>query len=196
MMLNYEKVIERFKNTFAKNGVIENDDEPFFGKASNDRIVYMTELFETFSYWSSVYLNGELETLKNYAIPESVIEFYRLYEPKNVPMTNAGIYLCNLERFKDENSCEGGGGVLIKYGVLTIATTIGGELVCIDLNNMIDNEPRVVIFNNYECSFVEEFNSYADVLKIEHLVAESFSEFIWKLSGDEYEDFEESFLME
>lgn len=194
--MDYENVMERFKNTFAKNGVIEDENSPFFGKADEDKLKYMTDLFSTFSYHTSVYLKDELEVLKNYAIPQDVIDFYSLYEPKNVPMTEAGIYLCDLERFKDENSCEGGGGVLVKYGVMTIATTIGGEPVCIDLNNMINEDPKVVIFNHYECSSAEDIESYEDVCKIAHLISESFHEFIWKLSGDEYEDFEDTFLSE
>jgi len=192
--MDYEKLMERFKNTFAKNGVTEELAGPFFGKADEEEIKYMTDLYSTFSYQSAVYLDGELETLKNYTMPKSVVDFYSMYEPKNDPMTNAGIRLCDLRTFMEENSCDGGGGVLIKYGVFTIAVTIGGELVCIDLNNMVNDEPRVVIFNNWECCDVDGINSYEDIQKIEHLVSESFSEFLWKYSGDEYDEFEDTFL--
>ena len=111
-------------------------------------------------------------------------------------MTNAGIYLLDLEAIKDENSSDAGGGVLLKYGLITIATTIGGDLVCIDLNDMKNNDPKVVIIEHWSCCSVDSVENYEDVQEIEHLISETFSEFLWKLSGDEYEDFEDTYLNE
>lgn len=194
--MDYTKVVERFKEVFKRNGAVEDKDYPWFGKADEEKLKYLTDLYSTFNYWTSIYLDDELETLMNYKVPQSVIEFYVQYEPKGIPTTEAGIYLLDLENIKDENSSDAGGGVLLKYGVITIATTIGGDLVCIDLNNMKNNEPKVVIIEHWECCDVDCVKSYEDVCEIEHLVSESFSEFLWKLSGDEYEDFEDTFLQE
>lgn len=194
--MDYAKVVERFKEVFKRNGAVEDKDYPWFGKADEENLTYLTDLYSTFNYWTSIYLDDELEALKNYKVPQSVLEFYAQYEPKGIPTTEAGIYLLDLENIKDENSSDAGGGVLLKYGVITIATTIGGDLVCIDLNNMKNNEPKVVIIEHWECCDVDCVESYEDVCEIEHLVSESFSEFLWKLSGNEYEDFEDTFLQE
>lgn len=191
--MDYTKVVERFRRVFEKNGAIEDKEYPWFKQADSEQLNYLTELYETFSYWTRIYLNGELESLKNYRVPQSVIDFYAQCEPKGIPMTNAGIYMCDLETIKNENSSSSG-GVLLKYGLITIATTIGGELICIDLNHMKNDEPKVVIIEQSYCYDAADIESYEYVCEIEHLISESFSEFIWKLSGDEYEDFEDTYL--
>ena len=75
--------------------------------------------------------------------------------------------------------------VHILHRLITIATTIGGELVCIDLNDMKNNDPKVVIIEHWYCCSADSVENYEDVRKIEHLISESFREFLWKLSGDE-----------
>jgi len=40
------------------------------------------------------------------------------------------------------------GAYLIKYGLITIATTISGNSICLDLNKVVNGEPRVVYANN------------------------------------------------
>lgn len=196
MEIDYTKVVERFKKVFEGNGVEEERDYPWFQPADKEHIAYLTDLYGTFSYWTQVYLDDELEILKDYKVPPIVVDFYAQYEPKEIPMTQAGIYLLDLEAIKDENASDAGGGVLLKYGLITIATTIGGDLVCIDLNDLKDNDPRVVIIEHWQCCDVEAVEDYGYVKEIEHLVSESFSEFLWKLSGDEYEDLEDTYLNE
>lgn len=191
--MDYVKVIERFRKVFNGNGAIESSEYPWFRQAVKQQLAYLTDLYETFNYWTQIYHDNELKTLKNYKVPQSVINFYEQYEPQNIPMTNAGIYMLDLEAIKNENS-SGGGGVLLKYGLITIATTIGGELICIDLNDMKDNEPKVVIIEHCNCCDVGIVKDYEYVCEIEHTISKSFSEFIWKLSGDEYEDFEDTYL--
>lgn len=196
MKMDYSKIVERFREVFIGNGAEEERDYPWFQPADKEQLTYLTDLYGTFSYWTQVYLDDELETLKNYKVPSIVVDFYEQYEPKDIPMTEAGIYLLDLEAIKDENASDAGGGVLLKYGLITIATTIGGELVCIDLNDIKNNDPRVVLIEHWQCCDVETVEDYEYVKKIEHLVSESFSEFLWKLSGDEYEDLEDAYLNE
>ena len=194
--MDYAKIIDRFKKVFEGNGAVEENDYPYFAPADKEQLTYLIDLYGTFNYWTQVYLDNELETLKEYKVPQVVVDFYAQYEPKDIPMTNAGIYLLDLEAIKDENSSDAGGGVLLKYGLITIATTIGGDLVCIDLNDMKNNDPKVVIIEHWSCCSVDSVENYEDVQEIEHLISETFSEFLWKLSGDEYEDFEDTYLNE
>lgn len=191
MKIEYSKIVERFRAVFEGNGAEEDENYPWFAPADKEQIAYLTELYDTFNYWTQVYLNDELEVLREYKVPDVVVDFYAQYEPKQIPMTHAGIYILNLEAIKDENAS----GVLIKYGLITIATTIGGDLVCIDLNDKSD-DPKVVLIESWLCSSPEDVSDYDYVCEISHVVEEKFSDFIWKLSGDEYEDFEDTFLCE
>lgn len=191
--MDYSEVIRRFKDLLTKNGIEETADDPFFREASEDQVKYLSDLYGTFNYWTSVYLDDELETLKNYRVPDHITAFYQKYNP-NVSIEKAGIFLFDLDRIKDENSICVPGAVLIKYGLITIATSIGGMAVCMDLNVLHENEPRIVIIDLCDCNDVDDVECYEDVQEISHLVAPSFSEFIWKLSGDEYDDFEDTFV--
>ena len=192
--MEYSKVIQRFKSVFAINGAKETADSPFFHAAAPEKLVYLTDLYETFNYWTSIYLNGELEALKAYQVPVHIIDFYQNYEPNNPPLTKAGIYLCDLDGIKAENASAAPGGILIRYGLITIATTIGGMAICIDLNVLNQNDPQIVMVDLDDCLTMDCVQSYEDVQKIFHVVAPGFNEFIWKLSGDEYNDFEDTFL--
>lgn len=192
--MDYLQVVQRFKKLFEKNGAEETEDAPFFRAADFEKIKYLTDLHGTFSYWSNVYLRNELDRLQEYKIPDHIIEFYSKYEPSNVPLTKAGIYLCDLDRIKGENASGVPGGILLRYGLITIATSIGGMAVCMDLNTRVENDPQIVMVDLSDCFDVDCVQSYEDVQKIYHIVAPGFNEFIWKLSGDEYEDFEDSFL--
>jgi len=191
MKMDYSKIVERFREVFIGNGAEEEEDYPWFAPADKEQIKYLTELYDTFNYWTQIYLDDELEVLKEYKVPDLVVDFYSQYEPKDIPGTHAGIYLLDLEAIKDENAS----GVLIKYGLITIATTIGGDLVCIDLNDKSD-DPKVVLIESWECSDPEDVSDYEYVCEISHVVEDKFSDFIWKLSGDEYEDFEDTYLSE
>lgn len=55
-------------------------------------------------------------------------------------------YIKNIiEQIKYENFELTPGALLIKYGLITIATTTGGNVICLDLNIINNEEPRVVI---------------------------------------------------
>ena len=80
-------------------------------------------MYDYFTHWTSIYLNDELAVIKDLVIPAYIIDFYKNYEPCHQPMTEAGIYLFDLKRIQEENS----NSVLLKYKLLTIACTIGGD---------------------------------------------------------------------
>ena len=62
-----------------------------------------------------------------------------------------------------------------------------------DLNQVSNQDPKIVLVDLDDCLDPEEVSSYEDVVKIEHLISPTFSEFLWKLSGDLYEDFEDTY---
>lgn len=190
-IMNYDDVMKRLKIVFERNGAKEDKENPFFQKAKLEDLECLLHVYDYFTHWTNIYLNDELAVIKDLVIPTYIIDFYKNYEPCHQPMTEAGIYLFDLKRIQEENS----NSVLLKYKLLTIACTIGGDSVCLDLNQ---EEPSVVLIDHTEIPFVEEvekyFPTYDDIKSIIHLVSESFREFLWKYSGDEYGDLEDEYL--
>ena len=78
--MEHSKVIQRFRSVFLKNGTNETDDNPFFRMANPQKLIFLTDLCGTFSYWTRIYLNNKLETLKAYHVPAHIIKFYQNYE--------------------------------------------------------------------------------------------------------------------
>jgi hypothetical protein len=187
------------------------DIDAAFGKADNKSLVFLSDLYKTFSSCSSIYYaeDGELDELKNYIIPESVVGFYNEFEPQNLPCLDGYVYLLSLDGIMRENSELAPSAYLIKYGLFTFATTVGGNVICIDLNVITDGEPRVVYVDKswirfdeserkVECSFdtrnVNGKDSWLSVDIINKCLPEidkCFSGFLDKLSNSEYEDIEE-----
>jgi hypothetical protein len=121
---------------------------------------------------------------------------------------SGGIRLLDLEEMKVENSSAAPGMYLLKYGLLTIATTIGGHAICLDLNT---KQPCVVMADHAFCSYNDDLKlvecvlvpdeiaeSYADdepiVLSYALIkqclpeIAASYQDFLLKLSNESYED--------
>jgi len=189
--MSNQDTVRRFRELFQKNGAAESREDPFFREADPIKMLCLTDLYGTYSRDSSVYLDGELNSLQGYMAPGEMIVFYRYYEPHHLPTTRAGVYLCDLDGIRAENSSGAPGGVLIRHRLLTFATTIGGMAICVDMNT---RKGRIVLVDNSDCYDVDCVKSYRDVKKISHKVAEDFSTFLWKLSGDEYDDLEDAFL--
>lgn len=141
-------------------------------------------------------------------MPESIIDFYKNYEPKEISYLGDGVRLADLEGIKEENSELSPGAYLIKYGLLTFATTIGGNAICMDLNHINNGEPRIVYadhtwfnFNRDERKvkfsfyhkdiprdniwFTTELNSYLPE------IAKTFNQFMDRLSTDPNWDLED-----
>lgn len=116
----------------------------------------------------------------------------------------------------DENTCAEPGMHLAKYGVITIGVTVGGNVVCIDTNG-VNTDPKVLLFDSNFCYYDDEDDivrighipssakhlfdlsnsqgpttlSYENILKCGHVLSESFTDFIEKLSSNYFEDIEE-----
>ena len=146
-----------------------------------------------------------------------VLEFYREYEPIELPMLPCYLRLINIDAIIDENTCGEPGMHLAKYGVFTIGVTVGGNVVCIDTNNANNGDPGVVLFDSNFCyydakkdivrvgyipgSAMHLFDltdksqitvlNYENIQKCGYKICDSFVEFLEKLSTNYYEDIEE-----
>lgn len=184
-----QDIVRQLRELFRKNGAVESPDDPWFREADPVKMLCLTDLYGTYSRDSSVYLNDELKTLRGCMTPAEMILFYRYYEPCNLPDTRAGVNLLDLEGIRAENSSGAPGGVLIRYRLLTFATTVGGMALCVDLNHRI---PNVVLVDDSDCYSADCVKSYRDVKKIARPVARSFTTFLQGLSRDQYDDLEDT----
>ncbi|GFZ31504.1 hypothetical protein CSC2_20300 [Clostridium zeae] len=216
-MENYQNIIDKFKDTFLKSGLIKEDINILFGRAEDNELEYLIDLYKTLSTNSQFYNEDDLEDLKSIVIPKSIKTFYRENEPKNVPMLKSGVRLLSLRGIKEENSSGEPSLYLTKYGVIAIATTIGGNIICLDFNDISNDEPSVLIASNNFCAYNDELecieivdapediiDEYEDDEPIELTynnlkrclpqIAKTFSEFMCKLAYDEYGNIEKEYL--
>lgn len=216
-MPDLNSTVQKIKKNLLRNGMGFAEVNEAFGVGEPSKLSYLTDLFRTFSYWSNFYKDDELEGLKKFTVPEVVLDFYRNFEPQYLPILNGGVNLLGLEAIKEENASAIPSMYLLKFGLLTMATTIGGNVICIDLNGNSD-DPRVVVADYTFCSFNEELNviecinvsdsiadNYLDnepiVLTYDLIkeclpqIANSFSQFLRKIAEEEFENIERDYLI-
>ncbi|EQB90157.1 hypothetical protein J2Z44_001714 [Clostridium punense] len=140
----YNDIIIKFRSRFLENGRSEEEINNTFIKAKTQEIEIMKNLYDTYVSSSSFYEDEDLRCLKNYEVPEKVIYFYKEYNPKGNPMLFGGINLFDLNTIREYNSTAFPDAYLIKYGIAVIGNTIGGNLICLDLNCVTNGEPRVI----------------------------------------------------
>lgn len=216
--MDYSQIINKFQRNFVRDGMNPDKVKGSFREANIEDLNYLLDLHGTYSESSLFYEKDALEELKNFTVNKTVIEFYRKYEPHNLPTLSGGIRLLALESIKVENASVSPSMHLLKFGLLTIATTIGGHAICLDLNTENNNEPRVVIADQVFCSYNEDLDlvecvivpdsvaqnytddepiilSYSLIEQCLPEIAVSFSEFLANLSNEIYENVEDDFLI-
>lgn len=207
-MCLYKGMVDKFKSQLLDNGMIFNEVENLFSVVPDEELSVLTNLFDTYSYLSHFYSEDELIDLKNYFIPEKVIDFYKYFSPKNNVTLYGDVRLLSLKDIKLENTELVPGALLVKYGLLTVATTLGGSAICMDLNKLTNNEPRVIIadhsiFNN-RCIRVFEADPISRTAEIKRYylsyevidrycpqISETFSGFLENLSNKVFDDIED-----
>ena len=146
-----------------------------------------------------------------------VLEFYKEYQPVEVPMLPNYLSLLNIDGIVKENICAEPGMHLAKYGVITIGVTVGGNVVCIDTNDVSEAGSKILLFDSNFCYYDDEDDiarigyipssvehlfdlaydqkdpvlSYENIQKCGHVLSESFMDFMEKLSNNYFEDIEE-----
>ncbi|MED4726903.1 hypothetical protein P9597_01905 [Aneurinibacillus migulanus] len=215
--MEFAKIITKFHRNFMRDGMAQEDVNKAFQQANTADLNSLLDLYGTYSESSSAYTKNELEDLKKYTVPDSVVAFYSNHEPHLVPTLSGGIRLMNLESIKVENSSAAPSMYLLKFGLLTIATTIGGHAICLDLDSTNDSQPRVVIADQAFCSYNDDLQVVECVLVPGDIaenyavdepillsntlikqclseIAPSFREFLKNLSNESYENIEDDFL--
>ena len=86
-------------NNFKDHACIQEEQEnPFFEKATEEDLKNLTSIYEICLADSPVWEEDDLSALKEIVIPAQLVNFYQELNPNNLPMNDAGIYLANLQR--------------------------------------------------------------------------------------------------
>ena len=188
-MVSYEKIISNFTKILDETG------SSLFAPPTEEQL-------------------EKLRQLVGNKVPK-FIDFYEKYEPQHgFPTLDCYLNLLDIDDILTENQDGEPGEHLAKYGVFVFATTVGGDLVCIDTNNCKDGDPAVLVASHTFCSFnydlgcVELYDvpdavsdayeeadyiplNYTNIKKSLPKIERSFLKFMDKLSRNKYEDIEE-----
>lgn len=139
-MIDINSVIKKIKFT-----AIEKFEETILKIPNDEELEVLTDLFKTYSKINCEYYEEELSNLKLYKVPEIVIKFYSEFSVIECTDLGGDILFLSLEEIVKENTELVPGAILIRYGYLTIASTTGGNAICLDLNNISLDGPRIII---------------------------------------------------
>jgi len=211
-MDKYKRNISKIQNYLIQNGFDESNIGAAFSPClDRGKLKILTDLYNFFSYWSSVFYeeDGELLALKNYKVPKDIISFYENFEPGELGELNGGVCLLDLDGIKEENCNLSPGAYLIQYGLITFATTVGGNVICMDLNTIKNGEPRVIyadkswfLFNEeerklefsfypFEIEEEDEFLTQHIIKKYIQEISSTFTEFLQMLHSEDEWDAED-----
>lgn len=199
-MKNINNIIEEIKKKLDNN--INERVASLIKVPTKEELEVITNLYKTYSFSNSVYDEDELINLSNYVVPQIVTDFYKKISPIEGIDLGGDVMFLSIEGIKRENSELIPGALLIKYGLITIATTTGGNAICLDLNNTNDAEPSVVIadrtiftdkkiivFKNG--TMIKEDLSYKVIRKYVVEINNTFTGFLEMLINEEIDDIEE-----
>jgi hypothetical protein len=212
--VDFESIVAKLENQLIERGLPESDARAVFGPASDEDLSVLTDLYGTFSSGNPAYSEEEMAELKEKQVPPTVLAFYRQFAPQRVPMLKGYVRLLRLAEVREESTELAPGSYLIRFGVLVFASTVGGHAICMDLNRIQGDEPRIILVDHsfcvhdpdtqvVECAGVsdevyEEYRaagksfalSYELIARCCPELAPMFSEFLGKLADGDFEDVE------
>lgn len=200
-MKDIKNIIEQIKKKIVDNNAYD-DISNLIKVPTKEELEVLTDLFKTYSFSNSAYDKDELKNLSNYKVPQIVINFYKEFSTIDGIDLGGDVIFLSLNEIKRENSELTPGALLIKYGLVTIASTTGGNAICLDLNTINDEEPRIVIadktiFTDKEIIIfkngvmMKENLSYEVIKKYVVEINSTFTGFLEMLINEEIDDIEE-----
>lgn len=147
------------------------------------------------------------------ASPVKFIDFYRENQPNSIPGLRSNTILLNVDGILEENTDRAPGVYLSKLGIFVFAVTIGGNVICIDINDMENGDPVVLLIDHSFCycdsddseieivnlpSYINESDfldedfefNYKNVRKFVYKIENSFVRFMEKYSLNQFDDLE------
>lgn len=195
-------IADSLKNKLIKDGA--QDVNNLFKKTTESELKVITDLYKTYSNSAlcNIYSDDDLDTLKNYNVPSKIVEFYKEHSSVNSVDIGADVYLLSLDNIRSENSELAPGAFLIKCGVMTFASTTGDNDICMDLNDINDGEPRIIIADHSvftdkqiilfkDTGMEEHVVTYEIIKKYAPEVSKTFTKFLNMVINGEVDDIEE-----
>lgn len=200
--MDYSFAINKLKKMLRDKGLAEVEIEVMLKKAKETDIAVLENLYNSMAEMSIVYSEDELADIRKYSIPDEIIDFYKKYEPNDLPYLSGYIDLLNIKEIKYVNTTMAPAAYLLRYGLLTIALTGEGDVIVMDLNNINKGQPRILFgsdkwfnFNemirkvNVSSYFLGISNAYLSDNIIKNklpVIEETFYDFIIGLSEEKY----------
>ncbi len=196
IILEIEKQIDEFGHRIPQNQIDSY-------KNNRDKISVIQELYTSIKDKTAVYEERELDLLEKLQIPESIIEFYTIYSEKLYFNLYGDIWFLPIEELVIENTVRAPGAFTVKYGVVTIGVTTGGNAIAIDLNKITDGQPRVLLVDHSIINSKEVFCpgielrtkplSYSVIDEFSKEICETFWGFLEMLKERVFDDIEDLF---
>lgn len=202
-----ESIIKKIEEKLSKN--VNKEDVYIFKKAKEIDIKKLKNINSLISdkvEYDDILFGESMK--KKWELADDIIYFYKEFEPQNTPIFSGGIYLLDINSIVEENTEREPSIYLSQYGIITFATTIGGNPICFDVNNPKNN----IIMVEYDfCSYNDDINcveidnapdelinefededyiplTYENIKKGSIKVAENLEDFLVKILNDCYGD--------
>jgi hypothetical protein len=122
----------------------------------------------------------DLAKLESLGLPESILSFYREFEPSEV--VEQQVRLWPIEHILEENDALIPGCYSSRYGYIVFATTFCGDAYCFDTTHDPTAEPRIVLFSH---EVVNERTTAAELARLAKPIAENLKQFLAQFSRNE-----------
>lgn len=137
----------------------------------------------------------QLVELGKRKLPKEFITIYQEAMPINEVEIYNDIVIYPFERIEEENADAVPGINIYQYGLLTFASTLDGDAICIDLNDkngVIYQCSHSLLADEEEISFYKEKMickefTYENIIKFSMKLADNFMEFIEKIMSENLE---------
>jgi hypothetical protein len=125
----------------------------------------------------------ELAKLEALGVPESILAFYREFEPSDC--AEGQVRLWPIEHVLEENEAYVPGAYASKHGYIVFATTLCGDTFCFDLTQRGQAEPRIVLLSH---EVINEDTTAAEISRLAKPVAQTLHEFLQQFVRGEIDE--------
>ena len=125
----------------------------------------------------------ELAKLDALGVPESILAFYREFEPSEC--AQGQVRRWPIKQVLEENEAYAPGAYASKRGYVVFATTLCGDTYCFDITQHGQAEPRIVLLSH---EIITEDTSAAEFARFAKPVARSLCEFLQQFVRGEVDE--------
>jgi hypothetical protein len=125
----------------------------------------------------------ELAKLEALGVPESILAFYREFEPSEC--AEGQVRLWPIEQVLEENEAYVPGAYASKHGYIVFSTTLCGDTYCFDLTQRGKAEPRIVLLSH---EVITANTAAVEFARLAKPVARSLYEFLQQFVSGEVDE--------